>query len=190
MGYWDRDAFRGRELYGKTAGVVGYGRLGHIVARYLQAFDMRVLVSDPDIDPQELEPGLTRVPLDKLLADSDVVSLHVNLCDDTYGFFAREQFDRMRRGAWLIKTARGELIDEAALLAALRSGRLGGAVLDVLCDEDTNGMMSRPLVEYARNNPRLIVTPHIGGCTRESMEKTERFLAGRLVAKIAATAAN
>jgi len=188
-GRWNRDAFQGRELYGKTAGVVGYGRLGHIVARYLQMFDMRVLVSDPDLDPEELGPGLTKVSLAKLLATSDVVTLHVNLCDDTYGFFGREEFDAMKPCAWFINTARGELVDEDALLDALRSGRLAGAALDVLCDENPAGMAGRALVEFARTDSRLIITPHIGGCTRESMEKTERFLAGRLVAMITANAA-
>ncbi len=187
-GRWDRDSFQGRELYGKTAGIVGYGRLGHIVARYLQAFDMRVLVTDPDLDPEDLEPGLTKVSLAKLLAESDIVSLHVNLCDDTCGMFGREQFEAMQPGAWFINTARGELVDEGALLDALRSGRLAGAALDVLCDENATGMQGHPLIDYAKNNPRLIITPHIGGCTRESMEKTERFLAGRLASLIAATA--
>lgn len=187
-GNWNRDAFQGHELYGKTAGIVGYGRLGHIVARYLQAFDMRVLVNDPDLDPEDLEPGLNRVPLDKLLRESDIVSLHVNLCDDTYGLFGKNEFEAMRPGAWFINTARGELVDEQALLDALRSGRLAGAALDVLCDEKSNGMGHSALVEYAQTHPQLIITPHIGGCTHESMEKTERFLAGRLVSSLAAGA--
>ncbi|HVU88697.1 MAG TPA: NAD(P)-dependent oxidoreductase [Pirellulales bacterium] len=187
-GNWNRDAFQGHELYGKTVGIIGYGRLGHIVARYLQAFDMRVLVTDPDLDSEELGPGLTRVPLAKLLRDSDIVSLHVNLCDDTYGFFGSNEFDAMQPGAWFINTARGELVDEQALLNALRSGRLAGAALDVLCDEQSTGMGHNELVEYAKTHPQLIITPHIGGCTHESMEKTERFLAGRLVAKLAAGA--
>ena len=187
-GHWNRDAFQGRELYGKTAGIVGYGRLGQIVARYLQAFDMRVLVSDPDLDPEELRAGLTKVPLAKLLSEADVVTLHVNLCDDTYGFFGREQFQSMRPGSWFVNTSRGELVDEESLLDALRSERLAGAALDVLRDENAAGMAGLPLVEYAKTNPRLILTPHIGGCTRESMEKTERFLARRLVAMLTAGA--
>jgi len=187
-GEWNRDTFQGRELYGKTVGIVGYGRLGTIVARYLQAFDMRVLVSDPDLDSEDIEPGLTKVPLPRLLAEADIVSLHVNLCDDTIGFFGREQFAAMRPGAWLINTARGELLDEAALLDALKSGRLAGAALDVLSDEKSTGMSGHPLVEFAKSNPQLIITPHIGGCTHESMEKTERFLAGRLISMIGASA--
>ncbi len=131
---------------------------------------------------------MTKVSLAKLLAESDIVSLHVNLCDDTCGMFGREQFEAMQPGAWFINTARGELVDEGALLDALRSGRLAGAALDVLCDENATGMQGHPLIDYAKNNPRLIITPHIGGCTRESMEKTERFLAGRLASLIAATA--
>ncbi len=188
QGHWNRDDFQGRELYGKTVGIVGYGRLGTIVARYLQAFDMRVLVADPDVDLEDIEPGLTKVPLSRLLAESDIVSLHVNLCDDTIDFFGREQLAAMRPGAWLINTARGELLDEAALLDALQSKRLAGAALDVLRDEKSTGMGSHPLVEFAQSNPQLIITPHIGGCTQESMEKTERFLAGRLISLIGANA--
>ena len=189
-GNWDRDSFQGRELYGKTVGIVGYGRLGHIVARYLQAFDMRVLVTDPDLDPEDMEPGLTKVPLAKLLRESEIVSLHVNLCDDTIAFFGRDEFEAMPSGSWFINTARGELVDEQALLDALESGRLAGAALDVLSDEESTGLAGHPLVEYAKTHPQLIITPHIGGCTADSMAKTERFLAGRVVSlRLTASAA-
>jgi D-3-phosphoglycerate dehydrogenase len=92
----------------------------------------------------------------------------------------------MKRGAWFINTSRGELVDESALLAALRSGQLGGAALDVLCEERSDGMGNNPLVRYARKHENLVITPHIGGCTAESMEKTERFLAERLASRISA----
>jgi D-3-phosphoglycerate dehydrogenase len=86
----------------------------------------------------------------------------------------------MKPGAWFINTSRGELIDEAALLQALESGRLAGAAVDVLCDERTDGMGAHPLVAYARGHDRLLITPHIGGCTLESMAKTELFLAEKV----------
>jgi len=180
-GGWDRDLFKGSELHGKTVGIVGYGRLGRIVARYLKAFDMYILASDPHIETRALEPGVTLVPLAQLLREADLVTLHVNLCEETHGFFGREQFAAMKKGAWFINTSRGELVDENALLDALRARRLAGAALDVLCDEDSNGMPDHSLVAYSRTYDNLIITPHSGGCTAESMEKTECFLADRLL---------
>jgi D-3-phosphoglycerate dehydrogenase / 2-oxoglutarate reductase len=185
-GGWDRDRFRGRELYGTTIGIVGYGRLGRIVARYLRAFDTRVLTADPHLDEGTVEAGVTIVSLSRLLHEADLVTLHVNMCDETRGFFGREQFAVMKPGAWFINTSRGELVDETALLEALESGRLGGAAVDVLGDEDPAGMLAHPLVGYARAHDNLLSTPHIGGCTVESTEKTELFLARKLGPVIAA----
>lgn len=179
-GEWNRDLFRGDELYGKTAGVVGYGRLGRIVARYLRAFEMRVLTSDPQLNPLDVEAGIELVSLPNLLRQADVVTLHVNLCAETRGFFGAAQFNAMKRGAWLVNTSRGELIDEQALVAALSSGHLAGAALDVLSNESPGGMENHPLIHYGRQHSNLLLTPHIGGCTSESMEKTELFLAEKL----------
>jgi D-3-phosphoglycerate dehydrogenase / 2-oxoglutarate reductase len=180
-GKWNRDLFKGSELYGKIIGVVGYGRLGRIVARYLRGFDTRVLATDPNANIALLPPEITLVGLDQLLEESDVVTLHVNLCDKTLGLFGWEEFAAMKAGAWFVNTSRGELVDESALLDALRSRRLAGAALDVLSTEPLDAMKNHPLLAYARENDNLIITPHIGGCTSESMEKTEYFLAGRLL---------
>jgi D-3-phosphoglycerate dehydrogenase len=190
-GGWNRDQFKGSEVFGKTVGVVGYGRLGRIVARYFRGFDTRVLTSDPNVDAASVAPDAL-VPLSQLLQEADVVTLHVNLCAETYGFFGHDQFAAMKQGAWFINTARGELVDESALLGALRSGQLGGAALDVLCEEQSAKMEKNPLVVYARDHDNLIITPHIGGCTAESMEKTELFLAERLASdiRLAATGSN
>jgi D-3-phosphoglycerate dehydrogenase len=179
-GGWNRDLFKGHELCGKTVGVVGYGRLGRIVARYLKVFDTRVLVADPHVEADSVESGVTLVPLGQLLREADLVTLHVNLCDETRGFFGRQQFAVMKPDVWFINTSRGELVDESALLDALRSGRLAGAALDVLCEERSESMKGHPLVAYAHEHDNLIITPHIGGCTVESMEKTELFLAEKL----------
>ena len=179
-GGWIRDRFRGNELQGKTAGVVGYGRLGRIVARILLAFEMRVLASDPHVWTTDADPGVEIVPLNELLRESDIVSLHVNLYAETSGFFGASHFAQMKPGAWFINTARGELVDEAVLLEMLQTGRLSGAAVDVLSDERSTGMSSHPLVQYARQHENLIVTPHIGGCTVESMEKTELHMARKL----------
>ena len=179
-GGWNRDLFQGGELYGKNIGIVGYGRLGRIVARYARAFEAKVLACDPAVPADSAEPGVVMVPLDTLLRQSDIVSLHVSLTSDTRQFFGAREFERMKEGSWFINTARGELVDEAALLANLRSGRLAGAALDVVTREDPAGMGFHPVIEYARRHPNLIVTPHLGGCTVESMHKTEVFLARKL----------
>jgi D-3-phosphoglycerate dehydrogenase len=185
QGGWDRDRFKGRELYGLTVGIVGYGRLGRIVGRYLRAFDVRVLATDPHVPATEVEPGVTLVPLATLLAGSDVVTLHASHSPATRNLLGAAELADMRRGALLVNTARGELVDEGALLDALRTGQLGGAALDVLADERPAGMGAHPLVAYARDRDDVVITPHIGGCTRESMEKTELHLARRLVELLA-----
>jgi D-3-phosphoglycerate dehydrogenase / 2-oxoglutarate reductase len=181
FGGWNRDRFKGRELHGKTVGVVGYGRLGRIVSRYLRAFDTVVLTADPDITPASVEPPVMLVPLARLLGESNLVTLHVNLSDKTHGFFGREQFSAMREGAWFINTSRGELVDETALLDALKSGHLAGAALDVVSGEGSERMENHPVVAYALEHENLILTPHIGGCTEESMAQTEVFLAEKVL---------
>jgi D-3-phosphoglycerate dehydrogenase len=185
-GGWNRDEFQGTELFGKTVAVVGYGRLGRIVARYLKAFDCRVLAVDPCLDARLLEPGVEAAPLDEALSAADIVTLHVNLNDYTRQFFGVRQFDAMKHGSYFINTSRGELVEETALLAALRSGHIAGAALDVLCEEQSSGMGRHSLVQYSRGHSNLLVTPHIGGCTMESMQKTELFLSEKLISHMAA----
>jgi D-3-phosphoglycerate dehydrogenase len=144
------------------------------------------LVTDPKIHTDQTAVGITPTSLTTLLHESDLVTLHVNLCDETKGFFGQEQFAAMKPGAWFINTSRGELVDEDALSMALRSGRLRGAALDVVSEERAPRMGEHPLVVYARENDNLIITPHIGGCTAESMAKTECFLADRLFSLLGA----
>lgn len=175
-GGWDRNLFRGTELYGKTVGIVGYGRLGRIVGRYLRAFDARVLAADPNVF--EMSDGVQRVSLEHLLLASDIVTLHVNLCDETRRFFGRREFSLLKPGSFFVNTSRGELVDEPALIEALRSGRISAAV-DVITNEHAAGS---PLIGL----PNLLITPHIGGCTVESMQKTEVFLAAKVADLLAA----
>lgn len=178
QGDWNRDRFKGYELAQKRVGIVGHGRLGRLVAEYLQAFGCDVVACDPNpVEP----PDVPLVTLTELLETSDIVSLHINLTTENEGFFDDGCFDSIKRGAWLINTARGELVDEAALLVALRSGRIAGAALDVLANEDSGGMQEHPLVAYARSHNNLIITPHIGGATYESMAKTELFMTRKLI---------
>lgn len=179
-GSWNRDLFRGRELHGKTAGIVGLGRIGRMVAKYFQAFGMTVLAADPAYDKSPVA-DVPLLPLDELLSRSDLVTIHVNLTEKTRGFFGKRQFARTKPGAWFLNTSRGELIDEASLLAGLQEGSIAGAALDVLSEERSSGMTDHPLVAYARTHGNLLITPHIGGCTLESMEQTEEFLAQKVV---------
>ena len=179
-GGWERDLFRGNELYGKTVGVIGYGRLGRIVASLLLAFGCKVLAADPGARKEDLAPGVTLLSQEELLPRADLVTIHVNLKQENRGFFGAEAIRQMKAGGWLINTSRGELIDEQALLTALETGRLSGAAVDVLQDEHRLLDHSNPLVSYAAKHPNLIITPHIGGCTVESMQKTEVFMAEKL----------
>lgn len=179
-GGWDRDLFMGRELYGKTAGIVGYGRVGRMVARYLSAFGMEVQISDPRATEGSVEPGIALQSLERLLQTSDLVTLHVDLSEQTFRFFGKRQFDQMKPGAWFINTSRGELIDENSLLQSLASGKLAGAALDVISDEH-RADAQHPLIQYAQLHSNLVITPHIAGCTKESREMTEDFLASQVV---------
>lgn len=179
-GGWRRDPYQGTELYGKTVGLLGYGRLGKIVARYLRAFDARILINDPLYTEGIVADGVESVSVQKLLTEADIVSLHVDLREETKGFFNAPMLQAMKPGAFFINTSRGELIDETALLRGLESGAIRGAALDVLSNEQTTGMGENALVKYAQTHDNLIITPHIGGCTVESMGKAEHFLAQEL----------
>jgi len=179
-GSWDRDLFRGYELNGRTLGIVGIGRIGIKVARYGIAFGMRVLgcdIKEPAILPEGVELG----SLESVLAESDIVSVHVDYNSENYGMIGQKLIASMKKGAFFINTSRGGLVDEKALLDGLVDGDLGGAALDVLCDEYTERNGSAPLIDYAKDNMNLIITPHIGGCTFDSMEKTEIFMAKKLL---------
>jgi D-3-phosphoglycerate dehydrogenase / 2-oxoglutarate reductase len=181
---WRRLPFPGRELRGLTIGIVGLGRLGGMVAGYARAFAMTVLGCDERDDPfaDPANRHVRRVPLDALLADSDVVSLHLPLNQRTRQILDARRISLMRRGALLVNSARGELVDESALLAALESGALGGCALDVL-DGDARWEQgvpeAHPLLEYARRHSNLVLTPHLGGFTVDALTKTRHFMVER-----------
>jgi D-3-phosphoglycerate dehydrogenase / 2-oxoglutarate reductase len=178
-GGWERDLFKGMELHGRTLGIIGLGRLGTKVAGYGVAFGMRVLGYDVN-RLLSVPSGIEPVTLETLLAQSDVVSLHVNYTPENHAIISSKELAQMKSGALLINTSRGEIVDENALLYALVSGHLSGAALDVLCGENLGWNISAGLIEYARHHNNLCLTPHIGGCTYDSMEKTEVFMAQKL----------
>lgn len=166
QGDWARDRFRGHQLSGKTLGVLGYGRLGSMVARYGKAFGMRVLACEVrDVTPAG---GVALVDFDTLLSESDVLSVHVHLTEANRGLLNAEAFAKMKPGAVLVNTSRGAIIDEAAFLDALRSGRLGGAGVDVIHGEWDANLSEHPLIRYANEHENLIISPHVGGVTFES----------------------
>jgi D-3-phosphoglycerate dehydrogenase len=181
-GRWERDPFRGRELRGRRLGIVGLGRLGRQVARFGLAFGMRVGATDPYA--REWLEGVERhATLDALLPESDVLTLHVPLGDETRGLIGRRELARLPQGAALVNTSRGEVLDEAALVEALESGRLAGAALDVVQHERNDAQRrGSELFAYAAQHDNLLVTPHIGGATHESMARTELFMARKLAA--------
>lgn len=177
-GQWPRTRMsQGRETAGKTLGLVGFGEIGRMTAKLAQGLGMRVLAYDPMLPPDApawSEAGVGRRELDALFGEVDVLSLHVPLTESTRGLVDAARLARMKPDAILVNTARGGVVDETALAAALRSGKLGGAALDVFDDEPLRA--GSPLA----GAPNLILTPHIGGVTRESNERVSSLIAERI----------
>lgn len=179
-GGWKRDLFKGRQLFGKTIGLLGFGRLGKIVAGYAKAFGMNAIAYDPYVAPREfVKHGARRVNMRALFRDSDILSIHAYLTDETKNMVEEKHFRLMKPHAYLVNTARGEIIDEKALLTALKHRWIAGAALDVLANESADGthLVGNPLVQYARDHRNLIIVPHIGGATYEAMQATQEFIA-------------
>jgi D-3-phosphoglycerate dehydrogenase len=176
-GQWSRRAYTGSELTGKTLGLVGLGRVGSEVARRAIGLEMRVLVFDPYVpDEHARHLGLEPVELDSLLEAADIVSLHVPLTESTRGILNEARIRHMRRGAFLINCARGGLVDEPALLAALDDGRLAGAGIDVFSAEPVDP--EDPLPKH----PRVVATPHLGASTIEAQANVASQVAGEVLA--------
>ena len=164
-GRWEKSSAAGTEVRGKTLGLIGLGRIGGEVARRARAFEMRVLAFDPYIsEAAAREAQVELVPLEKLLAESDFVSLHTALSPATQNLINAQTIAHMKQGARLVNAARGELVDEGALAEALKSGRLAGAALDVFVEEPPK---NSPLITL----PNVIATPHVAGSTTEAQEE-------------------
>ena len=165
-GKWERSSFGGIEVYGKTLGIVGFGRIGQLVAERAQGFDMNVLAYDPFVAAERYrELGVEKAESSADLYDrADIVTIHLPNTPDTANWLDAEAFAQMRDGALVINCARGELLDHDALLAALQSGKLGGAALDVFPSEP---ITEHPL--FALDN--VVVTPHLGASTTEAQDR-------------------
>ena len=175
-GRWAKKEFRGWQLNGKTFGVIGLGHIGEKVARLAKAFGMKILITkrtppSPEI-LKELEAEF--VSLDELLRRSDVISLHVPLTPQTYHMIGEREIQLMKDGAFIINTSRGAVVDEKALFNALKSGKLGGAALDVY-------EMEPPKDYSLMKLPNVVCTPHIGAQTVEAQRAASTLLAQKIV---------
>jgi D-3-phosphoglycerate dehydrogenase len=179
-GRWDRANLQGVELRGRTLGVVGAGRIGSTVADRCRAFGMRVIVHDPYLSADRLaELRSVVVEMDQLLAEADVITLHVPLTDETRGLIGESALERMKKGAFLVNLSRGGVVDEAALARALIEGRIAGAGLDVYETEPLSP--ESPLLSA----PNLVLTPHLGASTKEAQVQVALEVAANLRAALA-----
>ncbi len=177
-GKWIKKELEGSELYGKTLGVIGFGRIGGAVAQRAAAFDMQVIGYDPIIKPEEIvERGGEPVTFDALLAKADVITLHIPLTNDTRNILNADAFAKMKHGVLIVCAARGGVIDEEALVAALNSGQVAGAALDVFTAEP-------PGLTALVAHPKVIATPHIGAQTIESQGRAAIDISGEVLAAL------
>jgi (S)-sulfolactate dehydrogenase len=178
-GQWPRAALsNGRETAGKTLGLIGFGSIGQLTAKLARGLGMEVIAFDAMMDedhPAYAAAGVRPAGLDELIASADVVSLHVPLVDSTRNLFDARRIAAMKRGAVLINTARGGIIDEAALAAALRGGHLGGAAIDVFGSEPL------PASAHFADCQNLLLTPHIAGVSAESNERVSFLIADKVL---------
>jgi len=176
IGEWDRARFTGRELRGKTLGIIGLGKIGRAVARRATGFEMRVITSDPYLTAdQASEAGAKLVGMAELLHRSDVITVHTPLTAQTRNLLGRAQLDATRPGAFVLNVARGGIVDERALADALASGHLAGAAVDVYGTEPM--APDSPL----RGAPNLVLTPHLGASTAEAQDRVGVEMAEQVV---------
>jgi (S)-sulfolactate dehydrogenase len=182
-GQWPRARLsNGREIAGKTLGLIGFGGIGRLTADLAQGLGMQVIAHDPMVPDHAgvwADTRVSPVSLDAVLASSDVVSLHVPLTDQTRNLLSAERVGRMKPGAVVINTSRGLIADEAAIADALRAGRLGGAAFDVFEPEPLKA--DNPWVDC----PNVLLTPHVAGVTAESNERVSSLIAAEVTRALA-----
>ena len=182
-GQWPRNALsNGRETAGKTLGLVGFGSIGQLSAKLARVLGMDVIAFDAMMasdHPAYAASGVRAVGLDELVGSADVISLHVPLVESTRNLFDTKRIAAMKRGAVLVNTARGGIVDEAALVAALKSGQLGGAAIDVFNAEPV------PASPHFLDCPNLLLTPHVAGVSAESNERVSFLIADKVLEALA-----
>jgi (S)-sulfolactate dehydrogenase len=178
-GQWPRNALsNGREIAGKTLGLIGFGSIGQLTAKLAQGLGMNVIAFDAMMGanhPAYAASNVRAVGLDEVITTADVISLHVPLVDSTRKLFDARRIASMKRGAVLINSARGGIVDEVALAAALKSGALGGAAIDVFDQEPL------PASDHFKDCPNLLLTPHIAGVSTESNERVSFLIADKVL---------
>lgn len=186
-GLWKRQELEVHELSGSSLGIIGMGRLGRMVARYGLAFQMEVVGCDPYVSSEMFPAGCRKVDLQELLASSAYVVVLASYKPGDQPILGRVEFGKLRLGAVLINVARGELIDERALLHALDNGKIRGFGTDVLVGDSSWGssdLFHSEIVERSKLDNRIIVTPHMGGYATEAIEKTRKFMVGKLALQL------
>jgi len=174
---WEPKLMLGTDVYGKTMGIIGLGRIGTAVARRANGFNMKILAATPRIDtPNAREVGAEIVPLERLLKESDFISIHVPLTEDTKGMIGEKELAMMKKGAYLINTARGDVVDEKALIKALKEGRIAGAGLDVYEKEPIEH--DNELIKM----DNVVAVPHIGSASTETRGSMSDIAAENLLA--------
>jgi D-3-phosphoglycerate dehydrogenase len=178
-GRWERSKWEGTELHGKTLGVLGLGRIGALVAQRAHAFGMRLLAHDPYVSPERARVmGVELVDLDRLVAESDFLTIHLPKTPETAGLIGKELLGKAKPGIRIVNAARGGVLDEAALAEAISSGRVGGAALDVFASEPCT---DSPLFAL----PQVVVTPHLGASTAEAQDKAGEQIAEQVLLALA-----
>lgn len=178
-GKWLKKEFEGRELFGKTLGVIGFGRIGSAVAARAKAFEMKILAYDPLVSAEEIKKrGGEPVSLDELLAAADMITMHMPLTADSRNLLNAEALAKTKAGVYIVCAARGGVIDEEALLAALNSGHVAGAALDVFANEPPG---ATELVAH----PHVIDSPHIGAQTVEAQARAANDIAEEILNALA-----
>jgi D-3-phosphoglycerate dehydrogenase / 2-oxoglutarate reductase len=181
QGQWRREANRGEEVGGKTIGLLGYGHMGRAFARRLGAFGCTVLAHDSD--PAVSADGhATLVPLAELQARADVLSLHIPYSSANHHFVDEAVLAQFARPIWVMNTARGEVLDQAALVQGLQAGTVRGAALDVLDNEKLSALSAaqQATFDFLKNAPNVVLTPHVGGWTYESYARINEVLVEKI----------
>ena len=173
---WNLDQLCGADIWGKTLGLVGFGRIGRAVARRALGFQMKVIYADAVRAPEDVEKSLNaeRREMNALLAESDFISLHVPLMPETRGLFDAPKFYRMKPTAFLINTSRGQVVEEAALVAALEANKIAGAALDVFENE--------PFIHPGLKRSNVVMAPHLASASLETRTKMAVMAANNVVA--------
>jgi len=177
-GKWIKKELEGAELHAKTLGVIGFGRIGAAVGQRAAAFGMKIIGYDPLIPADEIQRrGAKPVTMDELLAEADIITMHIPLTADSKNMLNADAFAKMKQGVYLVCAARGGVIDEEALLAALESGKVAGAGLDVFATEP-------PGLTALVSHPRVVCTPHVGAQTVEAQERAAVDISSEVLAAL------